>query len=107
MKWRVPFSSRSHGSLASLPKFLSNSFSQVTPSSGDDIMKSLVLLEAKWYGAENGTAYAGSYVGNHYDFTALGNVSLMFNKSSDGINWEPVDPKIPSVYRGGASEVGW
>jgi hypothetical protein len=31
----------------------------------------------------------------------------MFNKSSDGINWEPVDPKIPHVYVGGGSEVGW
>ena len=66
------------------------------------------LGEITWqYGVENGTAYAGSYVGNHYDFTALGNVSLMFNKSSDGINWEPVNPKKPHVYVGGVSEVGW
>jgi hypothetical protein len=31
----------------------------------------------------------------------------MFNQSTDGLNWEPVDPKTPVVYRGGASEVGW
>lgn len=31
----------------------------------------------------------------------------MFNKSTDGLNWEPVDKNIPHVYTGGASEVGW
>lgn len=64
--------------------------------------------EIAWqYNVENYTAYATSYVGNHYDFFALGNVSLMFNKSLDGVNWEPVDPNHPVTYIGGASEVGW
>ena len=39
--------------------------------------------------------------------THLPDVHLMFNKSKDGLNWEPVDPKIPHVYTGGVSEVGW
>ena len=31
----------------------------------------------------------------------------MFNKSKDGIHWEPVEANDPVVYRGGASEFGW
>jgi hypothetical protein len=31
----------------------------------------------------------------------------MLNKSSDGLNWQPVDTKIPVAYTGGVSEVGW
>jgi len=66
------------------------------------------LGEIAWqYQVENGTAYAGSYAGNHYDFFALGNVSLMLNKSTDGVNWEPVQEGQEVTYRGGASEVGW
>jgi len=64
--------------------------------------------EIAWeYNIENGTAYAGSYVGNHYDFFALGKVSMMLNKSSDGVNWEPVDKNHPVSYIGGGSELGW
>lgn len=64
--------------------------------------------EIAWqYNVENGTAYAGSYVGNHYDFFALGNVSLMLNTSRDGLNWEPSQSNHPVSYVGGGSEVGW
>jgi hypothetical protein len=31
----------------------------------------------------------------------------MFNKSTDGINWQPVDELNPVSYIGGGSEVGW
>jgi hypothetical protein len=64
--------------------------------------------EIAWqYNIENGTAYAGSYAGNHYDFFALGDVSMMLNKSKDGVNWEPVDKDEPVSYVGGGSELGW
>ena len=32
---------------------------------------------------------------------------MMFNKSSDGINWTPVDSENPVSYVGGGSELGW
>jgi hypothetical protein len=66
------------------------------------------LGEIVWqYQKENNTVYSGSYVGNHYDFTALGNVKMMLNKTTDGINWEPVEKSHPISYVGGGSELGW
>ena len=64
--------------------------------------------ETTWqFGVENGTAYVSSYAGNQQDLTAHGNVSIMFNKSDDGVNWEPVDAHNPSVYNGGGTAAAW
>lgn len=32
---------------------------------------------------------------------------MYFNKSSDGVKWEPCDPNNPVIYVGGISEIGW
>ena len=37
----------------------------------------------------------------------LGGYYNRFNKSTDGLNWEAVNPDKPIVYEGGISEVGW
>ena len=37
----------------------------------------------------------------------MGGIDQHFNKSSDGINWEPVNPENEVPYRGGISEIGW
>jgi hypothetical protein len=54
----------------------------------------------------NGTAYASSYSGNHYD-PASSNIDVFFNYSTDGKTWFPVNPDIPVLYNGGVSELGW
>lgn len=56
--------------------------------------------EIAWQiGVHNGTAYAGSYIGNHYSITNRPNISVYFNQSQDGWNWSPVDPENPVVYK--------
>ena len=48
-----------------------------------------------------------SYAGEHYTINQMGGIDQHFNKSSDGINWEPVNPENEVPYRGGISEIGW
>jgi len=63
--------------------------------------------EIAWQlGVVNGTAYASSYSGNHYD-PEDSNIAVFFNYSTDGIHWQPVNPDITVLYDGGVSEVGW
>lgn len=48
-----------------------------------------------------------SYRGTHYKLD-LGGINLFFNKTTDGINWEPVQSEYEAVVTdGGSSEVGW
>lgn len=64
--------------------------------------------EVVWqYNTENGTAYSVSYHGDKFDFEELNHINLLFNKSNDGINWEPVDAEKPISYVGGTTETGW
>ena len=66
------------------------------------------LNEVIWQiGSYNGTGYASSYEGSHYDFLARPDVALYFNKTEDGKTWTPMNSTVGQVYRGGASEVGW
>lgn len=64
--------------------------------------------EIAWqFNVENGTAYASSYHGDHYKL-GLGGINLYLNKTTDGVNWEPVDGDHEAVVTdGGNSEVGW
>merc|ERR1712131_574709 len=56
---------------------------------------------------ERGTYYSCSYAGEHYTITQMGGIDQHFNKSSDGVNWEPVNSENEVPYRGGISEIGW
>jgi hypothetical protein len=59
--------------------------------------------EIAWqYQVENGTAYAMSYLGDHYGLQ-FPKIKVYFNKSEDGIHWAPVNPKEPVIYVGGIS----
>jgi len=63
--------------------------------------------EIAWqYQIENDTAYVMSYLGDHYGLK-FPKIKVYFNKSSDGINWEPVNSSQPVIYVGGISEIGW
>jgi hypothetical protein len=63
--------------------------------------------EVMWqFTEENGTHYVSSYFGEHYTIN-LGSIVQHFNKSIDGINWEPADPENVISYTGGISEVGF
>jgi hypothetical protein len=53
-----------------------------------------------------GAAYLTSYEGNHYQ-AGVSELDVHFRKSSDGLNWEPVNPDSLVVYRGGVSEVAF
>ena len=44
-----------------------------------------------------------SYAGEHYTITQMGGIDQHFNKSSDGVNWEPVNPGNEVPYRGKVS----
>ena len=44
-----------------------------------------------------------SYAGEHYTITQMGGIDQHFNKSSDGVNWEPVNPENEVPYRGKVS----
>ena len=68
------------------------SWHSLVPSSGKDHLVILVLC---------------SYAGEHYTINEMGGIDQHFNKSSDGINWEPVNPENEVTYRGGISEIGW
>ena len=37
----------------------------------------------------------------------MGGIDQHFNHSSDGVNWEPINPENEVPYRGGISEIGW
>jgi hypothetical protein len=50
-----------------------------------------------------GKAYQTSYIGNHYA-AGMGTIDLRFRVSSDGIDWQPIDPAKPTEYTGGDSE---
>ena len=39
----------------------------------------------------DGIAYAVSYCGSHYSIEEKENIRLYLNKTSDGINWDPVE----------------
>jgi hypothetical protein len=54
----------------------------------------------------NGTWYMTSYIGDHYSAGAS-QINVHFSKSTDALNWEPVNPAQPVVYTGGVSEVGF
>jgi hypothetical protein len=56
--------------------------------------------------AHDGHLYMTSYLGNHYDFGAAGDVSLRLQRSTDGTHWAPVGESA-EVYRGGASEAAF
>ena len=61
------------------------------PQNWTEITEWGMLGEIAWqFQVENGTAYAGSYVGNHYGLK-LGGMNLFLNKTTDGVNWEPID----------------
>ena len=63
--------------------------------------------EVMWqFTEENGTHYVTSYFGEHYTIN-LGSIVQHFNKSIDGINWEPADAENVISYTGGISEVGF
>jgi len=64
--------------------------------------------EIHWqFNVENGTTYVSSYNGDHYS-TELGTLSLYLNKTSDGVNFEPIQAEYPAtVTNTGISEVGW
>merc|ERR1712110_597514 len=49
-------------------------------------------------------AYKTSYVGNHYAAGAV--CTVLFERSSNGVQWEPVG-KDAAVYAGGISEVSF
>lgn len=51
--------------------------------------------EVAWqYQKENGTAYTVSYSGLS-SYLTLGGISLMLNKSSDGVNYDSYNPSTP------------
>ncbi|MBC7387002.1 MAG: hypothetical protein H7301_12685 [Cryobacterium sp.] len=50
--------------------------------------------------------YMTSYSGDHYS-AGMSNIEVHFNVSKDGMVWRPANEKIPVVYRGGVSEVGF
>jgi hypothetical protein len=54
----------------------------------------------------NGLAYLTSYAGNHYG-TGDSAIEVYFQKSSNGVDWEPVNAARPVSYLGGASEVAF
>ncbi|CAG5109412.1 Oidioi.mRNA.OKI2018_I69.chr2.g3957.t1.cds [Oikopleura dioica] len=63
--------------------------------------------EVMWqFSEENGTHFVSSYFGEHYTAN-LGSIVLHFNKSADGISWEPADEQNIISYSGGISEVGF
>jgi len=49
-------------------------------------------------------AYKAGYIGNHYAADAL--LTVVFEKSIDGENWNPVGKEL-GVYKGGVSEVSF
>jgi len=53
----------------------------------------------------NTTAYATSYIGDHYGVDS--NLQVYFNYTTDGFNWKPFNVTNPTMYYGGVSEVGW
>ncbi len=53
-----------------------------------------------------GRAWMTSYRGDHYSLGA-GTIDVLFQVSTDGLSWQPVDPARPVVYQGGVSEVGF
>ena len=56
--------------------------------------------EIAWQiGVFNGTAYAASYIGNHYSITNRPNISVYLNVSHDGWHWAPADPDHPLAYK--------
>jgi hypothetical protein len=54
----------------------------------------------------DGRAWATTYIGNHYG-AGEGKVAVHFKSSTDGIEWNDVDPSGSPVYVGGVSEVGF
>jgi hypothetical protein len=54
----------------------------------------------------NGVVYMTSYIGNHYS-AGKSVIDVHFSQSTDGINWQPVNPAKPNIYQGGVSEVGF
>ena len=48
--------------------------------------------------------YPKSYAGEHYSVSQLGQVSLHLNRTTNGMDWEPVGQS--PFYIGGISEVG-
>ncbi|MBC7397228.1 MAG: hypothetical protein H7333_07270 [Bdellovibrionales bacterium] len=54
----------------------------------------------------NNLVYMTSYIGDHYS-AGQSNIAVHFSVSTDGLNWVPVDPAHPVIYRGGVSEVGF
>jgi len=64
--------------------------------------------EIHWqFNVENSTTYVSSYHGQHYS-TELGTMNLYLNKTTDGINFEPIQSEYPATStHSGGSEVGW
>src|SRR5262245_47287857 len=54
----------------------------------------------------NGSLYAGSYFGDHYD-PDKSDMNLLFNFTTDNVNWNPVNASLPIIYNGGVSEMGF
>ena len=54
----------------------------------------------------NGVAYLTSYSGEHYGIEEA-DVAVFFQRSTDGVNWSPVNPDREVSYRGGNSEVAF
>jgi len=54
----------------------------------------------------NDRIYASSYAGTHYS-VAEKDVYIFLNTSKDGVNWIPLNPESPIIYKGGGSELGW
>jgi len=68
--------------------------------------KSEVPWDIKVYREANGKeiAYKASYLGDHY---GTDEVCVLFERSTDGLSWEPVGEEGSVVYRGGVCEVAF
>lgn len=53
-----------------------------------------------------GALWRTSYIGDHYTSTDAGGISVLFERSTDGRNWEPVGDSA-EVYFGGVSEMAF